>query len=775
MSCTDCKHCEKKGLLILPLRYSAVVADNVTALASVPALPGKLGKGVIDLPLSHAQYGVRLMREGYLYVLTEREGIKSWEGHMVLETGQLYTFPVDTPPTIQPDPMCNRDQTSMHAYMVGIRNAHNMPNAWFLFSPSALTKTKLKEYKSNAAAYGEKGKMQHFSPKAWLAKTTNQPHTLLADELHKNVIEYVLYHQQKDALSSPLGKTMEQQLFPANNVAYAGTPANDKGEYQGTLGNIHSTLKKTGGSVLVVHDHIGITQELNDFRNAPLEGLQHYLAAVDEFGASNQHRLQIYEAIQEIKTGFEKGIVNSAQKFVEGHRGYYDQRSDQLKQRAAALRLQGNPTEADKLERGVERTQRIREENYQAMIDNAKRDAPKKWLSNYENRLDPGEMDRFKQKLDTHTKKAFLLAEQRTPDHLKWFEADRLVDAFDVYDDKDQTSGFNFAIESSICSFGLSSCKLGEDKIDAWVQADSIDRKNLYMRGFFNNQKELIAAARQTYKDIQAAAAPVEAASEIPAATMIKAVKLLADGFDKTDTAFDEWVRNQQQIFSKKWIKPSMLGAGGGQKLGLELILFHKASEITRTLFRKGLGGEFDKTLTAKLSGVLYARLGKTAGKLRYDELMLKIDKSKLADGHKGRSAERNQELAERKATGKATTQTTRLITPSLADLVADAQQKNKTNLKLEQLVGNDSPPINNYHQSRIGVVLGCIELIGLGEKVGRAKMDMKSTLESVARSWPWAASCWTFTIPQQNPSAKSSPTEAPVPSTKARILCAVG
>lgn len=730
MSCKDCKHCEKKGLLVQVLRYCAVVADDAAALADVPALPGKLGKGVTDLGLAHAKYGARLLREGYLYVLTERADIKSWEGHMVLSSGQLYGFPVDTPPVIKPEPLCNRDQTSMHAYMVGIRNAHEVPNAWFLFAPSALTPAKLKDYKTNAAAYAAQGKMQHFSPKAWLAKTTNQPHTLLADELHKNVIEYVLYHQQKGAHASPLGKAMGQQLFPAHTMAFTGEPANDKGEFPGMLGNIHTTLKRNGGAVLVVNDHIGITQELNDFRNAPLEGLQSYLAAEDQFGASNQQRLQIYEAIQEVKTGFEKGVVDNTQAFLDQHRQSSDQWFARRRNQAKTLRNMGRISDADAIEKDIKGDLITREKNYKAWLEKSKLEGREKWRSNYENRLDTAEMDRFKKTLDAHTRNAFAEGNKRALDHLKWFESGRLVDAFDVYDDKEQKSGFNFAIESSICSLGLSGCKIGEAKIDEWIRADSIDRKNLYMRGFYHNQQELIAAAKQAYSDIRAAAAPVESASEISAALMLKASKGLVDGFKKTDSAFDEWVRNQNQEFSKKWIKPSTLGTASKQQFGLELILFHKASEITRTVFRKGVGGTFDKALTAKLSGLLYARLGETAGKLRYDELMLKIDRSKLVDGYKGRTADRNKELAERKARGKATTQTSKQIAPSLADLVADAQQKNKTSIKLEQLVDNGSPPTNNYHQARIGVVLGCIEMIGLGEKLTHAKMDTKSALE---------------------------------------------
>ena len=407
MSCKDCKHCEKKGLLILPLRYSAVVTDDAAAQASVPTLPGKLGKGVTDLALSHAKYGARLMRDGYLYVLTERQGIKSWEGHLVLETGQLYTFPVDTPPVIKPEPLCDRDQTSMHAYMVGIRNAHQVPNAWFLFTPSALTPAKLVDYKKNAAAYAAKGKMQHFGPAAWLDKNTSQPHTLLADELHKNVVEYVLYHQQQGAATSPLGKAMGRQLFPAHAMAYAGEPANDKGEYPGTLGSIHATLKRTNGAALVVNDHLGITQELNDFRNAPLEGLQNYLAAEDSLGASNEQRLQIYEAIQEVKTGFEQGIIDNTQAYLDQHRQrsdvWYRRRSNQAKR----LRNMGRTSDADKIEQSIEEDLVAREKNYQAWFAKAKREGAGKWRDKYESRLDPAEMDRFKKTIDTHTQNAF--------------------------------------------------------------------------------------------------------------------------------------------------------------------------------------------------------------------------------------------------------------------------------------------------------------------------------------------------------------------------------
>ncbi|WBS01227.1 hypothetical protein OU994_23440 [Pseudoduganella sp. SL102] len=729
----DCKFCDKKGLLWLPLRYSAVVADKPGDLASLPALGGTLGKGVTDLALTEAKYGVRLLRPGYLYVLIERQGIKYWTAYQVLQDAFLYQFEPEQPPQVTPEFSCDRSVCGVNASMVAIPNAREVTRIWSLFTPSAMTKAKLAEYKGNADAYAADGKMQTFNPAGWLDGTTDQPHSLLAPELFKKVVEYLLFAKGGAALTDPLGVAMEKQLFPASRDAYAGAPPNAKGEYYGRLGSLFNYIKKSGFATLVLWDHIGVTQELNDFRNAPLEGVQNYLGATDQYGATNEHRLQVYEAIEEIRTGFEQGIVQSTKSFIDQHQHGSDQYFQRQRNVARTLRAQGRIADAEAVEKSVDESLKARAVNYRKAIEEGKVNGAEKWRSKYESRLDTNEMKAFRDKLNSHTTAAFEKANKRAPDHLKWFLAERLLDAFDAYDQKNQSSGFDFAMESAVCSFGLSGCRAGEAKIDEWVQAKVIDRKNLYMRGYYQNQRELIDAARQAYKDIQVEATKVTAASEITAATMIKATKGLVSAFKSTDSAFDEWVRNQKKAtdspFIRDWHKPKHASKALGQKYGIELILFHKVTEITRTVFRKGLGTSVDKVLVARLSGILYARLGSVAEKLRYDDLMLAIDKSKLADGYKGRSAERNAELARRRVQGKAAAAIPKELAPSLGDLVADAQEKNKANIRLDELVGNNNPPTNNYHHVRIGAVLACIEMIGLGEKLSHNKWDSDSLM----------------------------------------------
>lgn len=729
----DCKFCDKQGLMILPLRYSVAVSEQPAELSALPkALPSTLGNGVADFALTNGRYAPALMRTGYLYVLIERKQVKSWEGYYVTDDAYLYKFPVDAPPAAPVAFSCDPVSCGIDASMVSIDKANDVEKVYFLFTPYAMTRAKLDEYKKDPDGLVKAGKMQIFRPKAWLAGTTDQHHSLVVDQVPKHTVDWVLASQGAQAAKSSLGRALARQLFLPVKAAFGQSDPNEKGNKGPSqrLTALLTSMRQRKAAAFVVHDPIGITQELNDFRNAPVEGLQHYLATEDEYGINNQHRLNVYEAIQEVKSGVEKGIANDEQEFQNQHQIGSDRWFEGRRRQAAQLRAMGREADARAVERDVEVSLKARAENYRKALDEAKANGVSKWQNKYENRLDTGEMRQFKQTLDSHTRNAYAAAERRLPDHLKWFESDRLVNAFDAFDPNDKGSGFSFTTETTLCTLGLSSCKVGQDKIDAWLSADTVERRNLYMRNWLHNQNELISAAKQAFADIKAAAAEVPEASGIGAAIMLKITKSLIDGFKKTDSAFDEWVRNQGQVYSKRWIQPSILSKVGGKPLGVEAILFHQASELTRSVFRRGLGGSFDKHLTAKLSGLLYARLGAVAEKLRYDELMLKLDPNKLAEGYKGRSAERNVELAERKTAGKANSQIKKELAPALSDLVADAQQKNKANLKLEQLVDNKSPPTNNYHQTRLGVLLGCIEMIALGEKLTHAKLDWKSFLE---------------------------------------------
>lgn len=712
----DCKFCDKRGLLWLPLRYSAVGAPNLNDLNALPPLKGKLGKGVTDIALTHAKYAVRLLRAGYLYVLLERNGIKYWEAYMVLEDAFLYKFDPEKPPQLTPEFSCERHTCGINASMVSIPEAKDVPNIWAMFTPSALTKATLAEYKRNADTYASQGKLQVFHPAAWLAGTTTQPHSLLAPELLTQVADYVLFTQSGNPHNTALGKALQQQLFPTSIDAYCGTPPDANGRYGGRLGTLHQKIRHDGHAAFVLHDAIGITQELNDFRNAPFEGLQNYLAATDEYGASNEYRLQIHEAIEEVKAGYLAGIINDSDAFLEQHKNSSDSYFKGRLKQAQQLRQQGHEEDARALEAQVDTSLKVRASNYAKAQAEAKAKAADNWEKKYARRLNAKEMKTFKARLDSLTTHAAEVANQRANDHLQWLTSERLISAFDVFDKAHAESGYNFAAHSAICTIGLSGCKAGEDKLDEWIKAPSIERKNIYMRGVLFNQSMLVDEANSAYGELGQHASEISSISAPETGAVIKATKALVSGFKSIDSAFDEWARNQGGTFAKKWGN------------SLEVLLYQKMSDMTRTVFRSGIGGSFDQKLTARISGLLFARLGPIAERINYTELMLKIPANKLAEGHKGRSAERNRELAERKVGPNASKVTGQQLENTMEDLVADARKKAqaKVQLTLDEIkkLGDKGQPTNNYHQTRIGVVLGCIEMIALGEKLRHFPTD---------------------------------------------------
>ncbi len=718
----DCKFCDKTGLLILPLRYAVVVDDKAPSL--VPALPGTLGKGVSDLALTYGVYAPRLMRQGYLYVLIRRniEGhglVTYWEGYAITEDAYLYKFDIERPPTAPVTFTCDGSTCGIDASCVAIKEVEDVQRVYFLFTPSAMTPSKLDEYKKNADMFVGGGKMQAFDPRGWAkAGSRAQAHSLTPDKLGQHVVEWLLYAQCANALDSDLGKVMSRQLFPASTAAYAGVPAPALDQPPpGRLGVLQFKLERLKGAAYVVHDHIGITQELNDFRNSALEGVEHYLAATDQYGASNQQRLQVYEQIQEVKSGMLAGVVQTDVALIDQHRQGSDRWLERQRGIVRELRARGRESDALSAEAAIADSIATRDRNYASYIAAGKAKAQATWASKYESRLDTIEMERFYVTLKAHIANASDTVEARAAQHLRWFESDRLVSAFDTFDPTDSRSGLSFAVHAALCTYGIAGCKAAEDKLDAWIKAPSVERRNLYMRGVYYNQDDLIAAAILANAEITSAVASVDHASAIGPAMVLRAVKGLVDGFKKIDSAFDEWVRNQGQDFSRKWSK------------GYEVVLYHKASDMTRAVFRTGLGGTFDKIVTARISGLLYARLGGVTASIAFDEILLTIPKEKIATHQR----ERTERRAEQRRTDKASTKATKVasqVEGSLEVLIADAQAKANKKLTLGQLQGNASPSTNNYHQTRLGVVLGCIEMIALGEKLTHFDNDTKGWLE---------------------------------------------
>jgi hypothetical protein len=85
----NCNYCDKKGLLIYPVRYA--VASPYGA-AGVPGLSGNFRIENGPQQIGEARYTLRALRAGYLYTYDERRG---WfKAYVVMPTGHLWNFPL---------------------------------------------------------------------------------------------------------------------------------------------------------------------------------------------------------------------------------------------------------------------------------------------------------------------------------------------------------------------------------------------------------------------------------------------------------------------------------------------------------------------------------------------------------------------------------------------------------------------------------------------------------------------------------------------------------
>lgn len=783
----DCKFCDKRGLLWLPLRYGAVGSASSSALAQLPKLTGKLGQGVADLALEKAKYAVRLLRSGYLYVLIERKGIKYWEAYRVLEDAFLYKFPPEDPPQTEPEFSCERHTCGINASMVAIPEARDVPHVWSLFTPAPLTKAKLDDYKANAAKYVGEGKLQTFSPASWLDGGTAQPHTLLAPELLKTVAEYILFTQPGNPYASELGQALEQQLFPANQDAYSGAPPDDKGQYFGRLGGLYNSIRRAGYASFVLHDHIGLTQELNDFRNAALTPVEAFLAK-REGEADNQRRLEVMQAIEDVHGGIKAHLVKLGTQRI----AQVDQMNlpDHQAGTAKQLRAMGRVAEAEKLEAQIKEHERRKAQNRQSILDGT--EAEERWQRVYAKLLDQDEITRFRKALEGLSDRCGKQANERAADHVSWAKSARLVEAFDIFDPAEEHCGFEFAREHMHCTHGMFGIESNQPTLAEWMNIDKVERSNLYMRANLYNHQDLIKQASETFAAVRKEVRLVAGVEYIAADKLAKITKGMVDALKKSDSAWDEWLRDEavkeihegtskeegskfnkdrdklQDVAEKKKYEKRMARLSKFHR-NTEGVALARIGEWTRGVTSKG--GKLDKCIVAVAGLLLYPRLGRLTEHLGMEKFFLKLTNENLAsikaqtqkavaegrmtpqqgeqhikDYEKGgKYAAAAQDAARREGAAGAKAAVSAEVAAAKGSLEKVYQQeqanlRERISLTQAELDKGQRPTPNNFRQLRLGVAMMSLEGLALmsklqqheGEWTTRGRLEIAGSIMSL-------------------------------------------
>lgn len=777
----DCKFCDKNGLLWLPLRYSVVGSDYPNAFKRLPEIDGKkLGQGVIDIKLTDpkSRYAVRLLRPGFLYVLLDHMGVRYWLAYQVLDDAYLFEFSVENPPQIEPQFSCDPTRCGVDASMVSIPDPRNVKKLWALFTHAPLTKAKLSEYKANADTYARKGKMQTFSPANWLSGQTDQMHTLLGSELFKTVAEYVLFTEPSNPASpyarpfaTALSQALNEQMIPAIRDAYGEAVPNEQGVYGGRLGALQDLIHRNGYVAFVLYDHIGVTQELNDYRNDAFLPIDQFMGRTDGAGPNNRRKFDVHNEIEQWRKLVETGLVTDAANSVEradflrrAQREplFVDDSKTMLVEKCAKTGVVPSARERQKFPTRqewetahpaiVEELERERQVDEDSHIEFARNKAKNDWRDRYAPHLDLIEMGEFSSKVKELSRKCNSTANGRAAQHISWLKSARVLLAFDVCDQADAISGEALSAHVFQCIFGMEGSEAAEGVLTEWATATKVKRENLLLRAFTRDQTGVKKEADKTLAEMTEQVAGKTEFAVMPATRWQSAIKGFVSAVKSTDSALDEWMRQQGQ--SKNYLNPKHIA-------NVEARCFYFVSTLTRAVARKGVGGKIDMAFVARANALLISRLGDLATKLEYDTLNARIDPSKWDDiKQRYRQAEAQvKAVAERKTTQqkyafRLAQRAKAALENAAIDLIADAQCKAKLHiadgarslgwnslqtqleksatqhrnyenaanaLKNRRVPAEKVPsvpsPTNNYHQVRLGGALAGIESLALLSK----------------------------------------------------------
>lgn len=289
-----CTNCEKTGLPILPVRYS-VLPKQVKA--SIPK--GISGTRVTDIPLDTHHYGLRTLREGWIYLFYEvgPRGNRYWEAYKVTPDGLLWKQ--DLPPSreMRIHPECAKRAIAVPMALIAIERPEKCTGRVFIaFSEHAWHKEVFNRYASDGALM--QARMQFIKPSDWIASGTDpNGHAIVATEQAiDDVIEYMpgfdptilATFDEKQSFSDAKGGYKEDWLkreitrYPA--IVRQASPASASQALVKLMKQVGTTTQSPGKTssnhppmLLALWDGIGNVHELNGFRGDPVSWLDLYV------------------------------------------------------------------------------------------------------------------------------------------------------------------------------------------------------------------------------------------------------------------------------------------------------------------------------------------------------------------------------------------------------------------------------------------------------------------------------------------------------------------
>ena len=463
---TQCKMCQKKGLPILPVRYSALAATRAHGIDGVPLVSGSFGAHVQDVASGKAKYTLRSLRYGFVYIYYPNTS--AWKCYAVTNEGNCYEYPLDVALDRSTEKPFSCTQTGHPelAQCITIENADKAGTVYLAFSEVQWTRAVRDAYAADKDGCRTK-RMQAFNSSGWFASPGKAPHAASATQVQQLVSEY----------KGGGDKVFYTSPFPYKDRSTEGAALNTAMDH----------LAPHKGAVFALWDPIGITQELNQ-ENKYAFGV---VLAQHQWGSWSA------DMVKGVKEAVEEGAI----------------KSDQV----AENMLEGQMMEAGALGALFDGGKQL-EENISDLRKQTASEAPevrKKAWEEYGTAVSITAAEEYQNK----AKQDFQQEQKNTwtplsLDHVAWLKSEKLSHVFQYdYDVHDPVSGYAYERAFLGCVEGASARREAFDQLYKWTQGQISDPTNLLLRGLVLNQKvneeRMKDAAGYPYPELRETAAKV--------------------------------------------------------------------------------------------------------------------------------------------------------------------------------------------------------------------------------------------------------------------------
>jgi hypothetical protein len=565
----QCPNCNKSGLAILPVRY-AVVPDDVDA-----TLPSPLGNKVTDVKLKHHKYALRTLRQGFVYLYYEKHARGShikWEAYSVSAAGTLWKqVSISAMESVQ-DERCSRKGHNLPASVIAIESPEKCGRVWMAFSEHAWSVDTFKSFEQDMALRDRR--MQTFAPAIWIKERGYRHGIEVSEKTLNDIIEYksgfaltTLAGNNIAEISKPDGSYNMDRLKRRATQYPLTIRRDDKEKLVDLMKSVGEVPNGPGNAPIIIAfwDSVGITHELNGYRNDAAGWIQKY---------GNERELEIgaLSAIEGVKKALEdregkkarsaadfgvfKWDAESTRKRLENYDTMYPgnvpghaRQADLCKrwERDAAARIpssianrrgfstslsepdwQASMAEIDKAAAHATMPNRAtgqslvqaRDERGKKWANQAANEAVAEAWSKYEPRIDRDALDAFKKAYTSLVSAASALADERTEDVVAWMKSPFLQDALTEFHPSNLFDGVSFESVVGSMFFGISSSPAGLALIKEWVHEAKANDSNLLWRLVALNHEEGISAvngaltAAVSGKDVPFTESALEAARD---------------------------------------------------------------------------------------------------------------------------------------------------------------------------------------------------------------------------------------------------------------------